>query len=120
MDGKINWDIMGIVTSIACAIHCVLLPVLVSSLPIFGINVIHNTVFEWGMIAIAFIVGSYALVHGYAKHHRSLVPVFIFAAGFMFLALKQFFHAIESWFLLFAVPLITGAHYYNYRLSYKR
>lgn len=111
---------MGVATSVACAIHCALLPVLVTSLPVFGINIIHNALFEWGMIALAFVVGSYSLFHGYARHHRSLAPVYIFSAGFIFLALKQFFpHTIENWFLILAVPLIIGAHYYNYRLCHQ-
>lgn len=116
METKINWDILGIVTSAACAIHCALLPVLVTSLPLFGINVIHNPYFEWGMIGVAFLVGSYSLFHGYARHHRMLAPLYIFSAGFIFLVAKQFFHAIENWFLIFAVPLIISAHFYNYRL----
>lgn len=116
---KINWDILGIATSIGCAIHCAFLPVIVTSLPVFGINIIHNTWFEWGMIALAFAVGSYSLFHGYIKHHRSLVPVFIFTAGIFFLLLKQYFHSIEAWFLLLAVPLIISAHYYNYRLCHR-
>ena len=119
MNIKLNWDALGIGTSIACAIHCALLPVLLTTLPVFGINIIHNSVFEWGMIGLAFVVGSYSLFHGYAKHHRSLTPVFIFSAGFMFLVLKQFFHPVANWFLIIAVPLIIGAHYYNYRLSHR-
>ena len=110
---------MGIATSIACAIHCALLPVLVSTLPVFGINIVHNSIFEWGMIVLAFIVGSYSLFHGYAKHHHSLTPVFLFSAGFLFLVLKQFFHFFENWLLIFAVPLIISAHYYNYRLCHR-
>ena len=119
MNTKINWDMMGIATSIACAIHCALLPVLVSTLPVFGINIVHNSIFEWGMIVLAFIVGSYSLFHGYAKHHHSLTPVFLFSAGFLFLVLKQFFHSFENWLLIFAVPLIISAHYYNYRLCHR-
>lgn len=116
MQSKFNWDIIGIGTSVACAIHCALLPVLMSSLPVFGINIIHNLFFEWGMIAIAFVVGSYSLFHGYIKHHRSLTPVFIFSAGFIFLLLKQAFHQAEIWLLIPAVLLIISAHLYNYQL----
>ena len=119
MEAKFNWDIIGIATSIACAIHCALLPLLVGSLSFFGINIIHNLLFEWGMIAIAFVVGSYALFHGYIKHHRSFLPITIFAVGFVFLFIKQFFHSIENWFLFPAVILIVSAHYYNYRLCHK-
>lgn len=116
---KINWDALGIGTSILCAIHCALLPIIATSLPIFGINIIHNLVFEWGMIALAFVVGSYSLFQGYVKHHRSFTPIYIFAIGFIFLILKQVFHQYEIWFLVFAVALIISAHYYNYTLCHR-
>lgn len=119
MNIKLNWDTLGIGTSVLCAIHCALLPVLVSSLPVFGINIIHNLFFEWGMIALAFVVGSYSLFHGYIKHHRSLKPVLIFSFGFIFLILKQFFTQFEIPFLIIAVASIISAHYYNYLLCHR-
>jgi len=119
MNIKLNWDALGIGTSILCAIHCALLPVLMGSLPVFGVNIIHNLAFEWGMIALAFAVGSYSLFHGYIKHHRSLLPVLIFSFGFIFLVLKQFFAQYETLFLIIAVVLIISAHFYNYRLCHR-
>ena len=119
MNIKLNWDALGVGTSIACAIHCALLPVLVTTLPIFGVNIIHNSFFEWGMIALAFVVGFYSLLHGYIKHHRSINPIIIFAFGFIFLVLKQFFPPFEYLFLGLAVLLIISAHYYNYKLCHK-
>jgi len=119
MNIKLNWDAMGIGTSILCAIHCALLPLLMSTLPVFGINIIHNLFFEWGMIALAFFVGSYSLFHGYIKHHRSFIPVFIFSIGFIFLVLKQFFSQFEIPFLIIAVLCIISAHFYNYRLCHR-
>ena len=119
MSFKINWDAMGVATSVACAIHCAVLPVIMSSLPVFGVNIIDNSFFEWSMIGLAFVVGSYSLFHGFIKHHHSLTPVLIFSAGFSFLVLKQFFHSDANWFLLFAVSFIISAHYYNYRLCHR-
>src|SRR5215210_8843187 len=71
---KINWDALGIVTSIACAIHCALLPLLLTSLPLFGINIINNLSFELFMILLAFCIGAYSLFHGWKKHHHSWLP----------------------------------------------
>jgi len=113
---RINWDFMGIVTSVACAVHCAILPLIITSLPVFGINIIHNLFFEWIMIAIAFIVGCYALIHGYLKHHKSLLPLLIFSGGFLFLILKQAFNSYEFLFLAPAVSLILYAHFSNYKL----
>jgi MerC mercury resistance protein len=119
MNIKLNWDALGIGTSVLCAIHCALLPVLMSTLPVFGINIIHNLIFEWGMIALAFVVGSYSLFHGYIKHHRSFKPVLIFSIGFIFLVLKQFSHQYNILFLVMAVACIISAHFYNYRLCHR-
>ena len=119
MNIKLNWDAMGIATSVACAIHCALLPVLLTTLPILGVNIIHNLFFEWGMIILAFLVGSYSLFHGFIKHHRSYLPVIVFSIGFIFLVLKQFVLPYEYLLLAIAVTLIITAHYYNYRLCHQ-
>jgi hypothetical protein len=49
---KINLDALGVSASILCAIHCAILPLVVASLPIFGVNIVHNALFEYGMIAL--------------------------------------------------------------------
>lgn len=113
---KANWDSLGIFTSLACAVHCAILPLVATSLPLFGVNIIHNSLFEWFMIAIAFGVGVYALYHGYITHHKNNIPVILFLVGMIFLIVKQFFHRYEIYFLIPAVILIVSAHYYNYRL----
>lgn len=115
MNIKLNWDGLGIVTSVLCAIHCGLLPLLLPALPLFGINIIHNAAFEWGMIAIAFAVGIYSLYHGFNKHHHSYRPFVFFLFGFLFLVAKQF-SVYETAFLITAVVLIIYAHISNYRL----
>lgn len=112
---RINWDLMGVITSIACAIHCAILPLILTSLPLFGINIINNSLFEWTMIGIAFIVGCYALSHGYRSHHQNLKPLLVFTAGFIFLILKQVFYTHEFLFLAPAVCLILYAHFLNFR-----
>ena len=113
---KINWDGLGIITSIACAIHCGFLPLIVPVLPLFGINIIHNAAFEWGMIGLAFFVGIYSLYHGFIKHHHSYKPVYIFLVGFVFLVLKQFLASYEYLLLSIAVVFIISAHYTNYKM----
>lgn len=119
MKVKLNWDGVGIATSLACAIHCGLLPVIAPMLPLLGISVSHNGIFEWSMIGIAFVVGSYSLYHGYIKHHRQYSPAILFSIGFVFLITKQFFLSLETIFLTLAVIFIISAHYKNYRLSQK-
>lgn len=106
---------MGIAASMVCAIHCALLPLFLTSLPLFGINIIHNIAFEAGMIGLAFCIGSYSLYHGHKKHHHSWLPMVIFSSGFIFLVLKQFFAEYETWLLIPAVLLIITSHLLNFR-----
>ena len=112
---KINWDALGITASIACAIHCALLPLFLTSLPLFGINIINNIYFEGGMILLAFCIGAYSLYHGYRKHHHSKLPLGLFSAGIILLILKELFVAYEAWLLVPAATLIIVAHVVNYR-----
>lgn len=116
---KTNWDGLGIITSIACAIHCALLPVFLTTLPVFGINIIHDPVFEWFMIILAIGIGIYALKHGYIKHHRNPIPAIIFTAGAIFLIAKQFYREYETLLLLMAVVAIIYAHFQNYRFCHR-
>ena len=112
---RINLDFMGMITSVACAIHCAILPLVITSLPVFGINIINSSLFEWMMIGIAFTVGCLALTHGYQRHHKDMKPLLVFTAGFIFLILKQFFYKHEFLFLAPAVSLILYAHFLNFR-----
>lgn len=110
-----NLDLMGMVTSIACAIHCAILPLIITSLPVFGINIINNSLFEWMMIGIAFTVGCLALTHGFRRHHKDRKPLLLFTAGCIFLVVKQVFYKYEFLFLAPAVFLILYAHVLNFR-----
>jgi len=112
---KLNWDGLGIFTSILCAIHCGLLPLLIPTLPLLGVNIIHNAAFEWVMIFIAIGVGFYSLYHGYRKHHHQMAPIYIFGVGMLLLIAKEFYHH-RLILLIPAVIFIITAHYRNYKL----
>ncbi len=112
---KINLDALGVTASLACAIHCAILPLFLASLPLFGFNIIDNSYFEGGMIILAFLVGAYALSHGYRWHHHKKLPLLMFSGGIIFLVLKQFFLDWHILLLIPAVTLIVWAHFLNFR-----
>src|SRR5215467_14043706 len=112
-----NWDALGITTSLICAIHCAILPLILSSLPILGVNIVNNVAFEYLMIFLACAIGCFSLSHGYRKHHRNYVPVLIFIAGMLLLFAKQLWHEYQYWLLPFAVIFIVYSHVQNFRLS---
>lgn len=113
---KINWDRLGIAASLACAIHCAVVPLFFTSLPLFGINLVENKGFEYFMIGAAFVIGIFALRHGFRWHHHRYVPVLLFVIGFGLLVGKELLKDHPVWMVLVAVAFIVAAHYFNYRL----
>ena len=112
---KVNWDVLGISASLACAIHCAILPLFLSTLPILGYEIIDNPFFEYLMIFLALLIGCGSLWHGYRKHHHSLRPMGIFVVGMILLFAKQIWHGYQIWILPVAVLLIVTAHLLNYK-----
>ena len=116
---NINWDAIGISASLACAIHCALLPLFLTSLPVLGIEIIHNIFFEYGMIALAAIIGSTTLYHGWRKHHHHKQPLLLFGIGILLLFAKEIWHSAAPWLVLPAAVCIITAHYLNYNYCKK-
>lgn len=112
---KIDADTLGISASLACAVHCAVLPLFFSSLPVFGLEILHNKLFEYTMIGLAAVIGCYSLYHGYKKHHHKKLPLIIFITGLLFLVLKEVFISVELWLLIPAATFIIGAHIFNFR-----
>jgi len=112
---QINWNAWGVSAAVACAIHCALLPLFITALPLFGIDFLDNIYFEIGMITVAFIIGSLTLWHGYRKHHHKLSPLVLFIPGIALLAIKHFFIEYILWLVIPSSLLIISAYYLNWR-----
>ena len=112
-------DKIGIGASLACAIHCILLPLLFSTLPLFGIEIIDNWKIEVAMIATAFITGSWALYHGYKIHHHHFWLLPVFAVGLLLVVSGNF--ATQYWLDMtlkfFGAGLIVTAHIFNLKYN---
>lgn len=112
---RVNFDTLGITTTIICAIHCAVLPLMLTSLPLFGKDLIDNQAFEYLMIILAAGIGLYSLTHGFKKHHHARGPILVFAFGMLMLVLKQVFHDHQILFLIPGVLAIISAHIMNIR-----
>lgn len=113
---QINWNALGVSATVACAIHCALLPLFLSTLPLFGINILDNIYFEAGMILVALLIGGLTLLHGYRKHHHRFTPLILFITGMFFLIFKHFFSATVIWLIIPSSIFILLAYYLNWRL----
>lgn len=75
--------------SVACAIHCAAMPMVIGYLPVLGLQWLANESFHQVMAVVCFAFGLSAFVPGWRKH-GSLVPTGVGLAGFVLLAVAAF------------------------------
>lgn len=113
-----NPDFAGMFTSLLCAIHCSVVPVLISMGALSTSTWLHNHAFDWVVIGIGIVIASYSLVGDFIKKHRNVRPLILGFLGFVFLFIGMIEH--HGWMLVFSVMgglIVAGAHLYNHRLG---
>jgi hypothetical protein len=74
-------DRFGAAASLACAVHCAAMPMLVGLLPIVGLSFLASEQAEWSLVGLSLCVGIWSLLLSYARKHRHWRPLLIFAFG---------------------------------------
>jgi len=112
-------DNIGMTASTLCAIHCAVVPLIFTSLPLLGLGFLANPWFEWGMIILAFIIGVSSISLSYFRTHRRLLPLTLLTIGFLIIIAGHLF--ITNWIEGIVVPLggltIAVAHFVNYKYA---
>ena len=111
----LQWDLLGISVSLLCAVHCVVLPLALSSLSILGGPLLHNRWLEGGIIACSFVIGLMAFYKGCFVQHKAKWPLLLFTAGFALLLINQWNEQNAFYLIPAATVLMVSAHYINYR-----
>jgi len=83
-------DFIGFSVSLLCAIHCAILPFLLSLIPLAGLQFLNNPWIEYIIILLSFCIASVALLNGYLKHHRKLLPLILLTIGFILISTGYF------------------------------
>lgn len=109
-------DKLGMVTSIACAVHCAGVPLVITSLPLIGMEFLTNEWIEISMIVLSVVVGTWALTGAYSIH-KSFVPLMTLTLGFGLIGSGHLIENLESALVPLGGLSIAGAHYSNWRLS---
>jgi len=108
-------DKVGITASIACAIHCAALPVIITTLPLFGLEFLASIWFEIGMISLSLIIGTYALLRSYPTHKKAL-PIVVLVSGFLCIGTGHLLiESLESILIPIGGIVIAAAHLINWR-----
>ncbi len=78
-------DNAGMTASTLCAIHCAAVPLLITVLPLWGLEFLAAGWVELMMIGIALLIGSLSLGMSF-MHHKKILPLLILLLGFSMIA----------------------------------
>lgn len=110
-------DRIGITATSLCALHCILLPVLLPALPLLGIGFLADHVWEHVFLIFTAILGSVALFSGFKRYHRRLYPFYLLFLGVAIYWQKHdFSEQIQPYFIILGATLIVSAHVLNIKL----
>jgi hypothetical protein len=109
-------DIAGIGVSVLCAVHCSLLPVLATVLPMLGLQFFNSEATETLFILLSVIIGITSLSAS-CRQHKNLLPLGFILSGFTVIAIgKLCFKGEFEWlFMTIGGLTIATAHYINRR-----
>ena len=107
---------VGVLLSIACAVHCLTLPIFLFFAPYLASSFAFSSNLEWILVLSSFLLAAIILVLDYRKHRQPL-PLYFLGLGFMITGLDMVL-ANQSYAWLFGILLgavISIAYWVNYK-----
>jgi hypothetical protein len=120
----ISWqyflDRTGMWTSALCAVHCIVVPALISMSAFSSLAFLHNEYMENVVLAISATIAASSLIPSYIKHHRKGLPIVILLFGFCLMGMSRLLVELdESVMTSLGAALVAVAHLLNFRYCKK-
>ena len=105
--------------SLACAIHCALTPMLISVLPLIGMQFLASHLLEGLLLAFGVGFGAYGVLRSYFTLHHDMRPVTALLIGMALITFGFFFapEAIEPYLVSTGAIAIAIAQVLNMRIA---
>ena len=115
--GNIMLDKIGITATSLCALHCILLPVMLPVLPLMGLSFLADHTWEHIFLLMTATLGTIALFSGFKRYHKRFYPFYLLYLGVALYWIKHdFSEAVEVYFIVGGASLIVAAHFINIKL----
>ena len=110
-------DKAGATASFLCAIHCALMPFVVTMLPLLGLSFLASEPVEWALLLSSATLGTLSLCAGF-KQHRSRRAFAVLGIALALLVAGRMFHEhhLGWWgpvFMVLGGLTMMGAHGFN-------
>jgi cellulose synthase/poly-beta-1,6-N-acetylglucosamine synthase-like glycosyltransferase len=84
-------DRIGYISSIVCALHCTVMPLVLIAFPILSLSLFVNETFEWVFLSLSLLLGMTSLCFGYKKH-KSFKAFPMLATGLVLIVIGRIMH----------------------------
>lgn len=118
-----KWDIAGMGLSVACGIHCLATPILLSALPLLGVEIMgHNHQFEALMVGLIAVLAGVTYIRGFLMHERLGHFILGFVGLAIFLVVRPAIghshdHSLEHLATVLGGFAFVLGHYLNWKWS---
>lgn len=110
-------DKIGVWVSAMCALHCILLPIMIPAIPLIATSFVAQGWFEGSILTFSIIIGFAALFIGFKQYHRQIYPMYSLSLGALIYLNKDMFgHAYEPYTIAVGAGFIIAAHLINLKL----
>lgn len=115
---RANLDVFGFSASAVCAVHCMVVPLLLIMGSLTPTHLAHNHEVENAILLVSVILGSFSIVPSMIKIHNRRMPIVLFAAGIIAIVAGRFALPLlwESLLTTLGACLVALAHYHNWRI----
>jgi hypothetical protein len=107
-------DKAGATASFLCAIHCAIMPFVMTALPLVGLGFLASEPVEWGLLAGSGVLGTLSLCVGFREHRRRRVFGILGIALALLVAGRALHDHQLGWVVMvFGGLTMMGAHIVN-------
>lgn len=115
---SVHVDFAGFTASIICAVHCGMLPVLLTLSASGRLAWFGNPVVDFGFIGLSFLFAFWALGRNFRRHHHIRKAVIVIAMGFVCILVGHLLHGNWEYVLsAFGGITIASGHILNWRMA---
>ncbi|WP_448213485.1 MerC domain-containing protein [Colwellia sp. MEBiC06753] len=110
-------DRIGIAATSLCALHCILLPILLPALPLLGLSFLSDHQWEHTFLLATAVLGTIALFAGFKRYHKKIYPFYLLYLGVGIYWIKHDFSVeLQPYFIVAGALLIVASHFINIKL----
>jgi len=117
---KLHTDLWGFWASTACAVHCGMLPFILTFSSLTGLRWMSEPWIEVTFILLSFGLALLAIGRNFGKHKHILLAIKVVSLGFALILIGHFLQGTSEYLMTaFGGVTIASGHILNWRLARK-